>query len=174
MLVGEGLLLTSVLSSLIWVGLCCGDWRTAHQPAVWSEVDNRNTSGSPTHCPTLLSISFTLDFLPQLLMKVLWRTYTILIPCSYSRCWIQRGEKKRLRISVDCKTCLTVFKISFASHKATRFCFWFPPNPNLFMEKVLISDYPVRLTDQSLFLKTELCSRLNSPHPHPSHEVPSP
>lgn len=104
--------------------------------AVQSGVDNRNTLGSPIHCPTRLSISFTLDLLPHLLMKVLWRTYTI-VPLQSSRCWIQRGEKKKAHIPVDCKTCWTVLKISFASHKATRF--WFSPNPNLFMEKVLIS-----------------------------------
>lgn len=63
--------------------------------AVQSGVDNRNTLGSPIHCPTRLSISFTLDLLPHLLMKVLWRTYTI-VPLQSSRCWIQRGEKKRL------------------------------------------------------------------------------
>lgn len=159
---GEASWSSLLLPFLIWIGLYVVPVKQSC--AAWGY---RQGYTGHLHCPTLLSISFTWDFWPQLLMKVLWRIYTSLNPLQLltgaSR---YKERKKKLHIPADCKICfLTVFKIFYASHKATRFYFWFPPSPNLLMEKINIW-YPVKLTLITLFLKTELCSRLNSPHNH--------
>lgn len=87
----------------------------------------------------LLSIS-SQTFAPITIMKVLWRLKKLHFS---NLLQLLTGAWYREEASHTCWTqdlLLTVFKIFYASHKATRLYFLSAPNPNLLMERILISN----------------------------------